>query len=124
MRVLIVTMGSIGDIVHTLSSLVAIRTALPDAELSWVVEQRSAEILRNNPLIDNLIEADTRSIRSAKGFDRVFNGAGKQVSKLRSLPYDIALDFQGLLKSGFIARLSGAKSRCGFSKNGLRESAA
>jgi lipopolysaccharide heptosyltransferase I len=124
MRILIVKLGSIGDIIHTLPSLGAIRGAMPDAHISWVVEQRSAEILRGNPLIDNLIEADTRTIRNGKGFDRIFNGAGKQVSELRSLTFDIALDFQGLLKSGFIARLSGAKLKYGFSKNGLRESAA
>jgi ADP-heptose:LPS heptosyltransferase len=49
MRVLIVKLGSIGDVVHTLPSLAAIRAAFPDAEISWVVEQRSAEILRGNP---------------------------------------------------------------------------
>ena len=124
MRILIVKLGSIGDIIHTLPSLAAIRAALPDAEISWVVVQRSAEILRGNPLIDNLIEADTRAIRNAKGFERIFNGAGKQVSGLRSFSFDIAIDLQGLIKSGLIARLSGAKVRYGFSRAGLRESAA
>ena len=124
MRILIVKLGSIGDIIHTLPSLAAIKSALPDAEISWVVEHRSAEILRGNPLLDNLIEADTKSFRTGKGFERIFNAAGKKVSELRSNSFDIAIDFQGLLKSGFIARLSGAKVRYGFSRNGLRESAA
>ena len=63
MRILIVKLGSIGDIIHTLPSLAAIRKALPDAEISWVAEERSAEILRGLPLIDNLIEVDTRALR-------------------------------------------------------------
>lgn len=124
MRILIVKLGSIGDIVHTLPSLAAIRAALPDAEISWVVEQRSAEILRGNPLIDNLIEADTRSLRDPKNIERIFGEAGKQVSGLRAFSFDIAIDLQGLIKSGLIARLSGAKVRYGFSRAGLRERAA
>ena len=124
MRILIVKLGSIGDIVHTLPSLAAVRAALPDAEISWVVEERSAEILRGNPLIDNLIEADTRSLRNPKNIERVFAEAGKQVSELRSFTFDVAIDLQGLIKSGLIARLSGAKVRFGFSRAGLRERAA
>lgn len=124
MRILIVKLGSIGDIVHTLPALAAIRAGVPGAEISWVVEQRSAEILRGNPLIDNLIEADTRSMRGGKVIEGILLDASKQVNELRSFTFDIALDFQGLLKSGLIARLSGAKVRYGFSKAGLRESAA
>lgn len=124
MRILIVKLGSIGDIIHTLPSLAAIRAAMPDAEISWVVEERSAEILRSNPMIDNLIEVDTHSLRGGMVIEEILLDASKQVSELRQFTFDIALDFQGLLKSGLIARLSGAKVRYGFSKSGLRESAA
>jgi len=123
-RILIVKLGSIGDIVHTLPSLAAIRAELPDAEISWIVEERSAEILRGNRAIDNLIEADTRRLRGARGLEGIFTGAGKQVSELRSHTFDVAIDFQGLLKSGLVSRLSGAKQRFGFGKSGLRESTA
>ena len=47
MRILIVRLGSIGDIVHTLPSVAAIRRAHPEAEISWVVERRASEILRD-----------------------------------------------------------------------------
>ena len=49
--ILIVKLGSSGDNSHTLPALAAIRQALPDAEILWVVEERSAEILRQNLLI-------------------------------------------------------------------------
>jgi lipopolysaccharide heptosyltransferase I len=124
MRVLIVKLGSIGDIIHTLPALATVRRAMPDAELSWVVEERSAEILRENPMIDNLIEVDTRSMRGGKVIEGILLDASKQVNELRSYTFDMAIDFQGLLKSGLIARLSGAKVRYGFSKSGLRESSA
>ncbi|MFS8085232.1 MAG: lipopolysaccharide heptosyltransferase I, partial [Acidobacteriota bacterium] len=63
MRILIVKLGSIGDIIHTLPALAAIRSALPDAEISWAVERGAAEILRDNPLLDRLIEVDTKALR-------------------------------------------------------------
>ncbi len=124
MRVLIVKLSSIGDIIHTLPSLAALRRAMPDAEISWIVEERSAEILRGNPLIDNLIQADTKGMRSGDAADGLLLYASSKVKELRSYSFDIAIDMQGLIKSGLIARLSGAGRRFGFSKRGLREPAA
>jgi lipopolysaccharide heptosyltransferase I len=118
-RILIVKLGSIGDIVHTLPSLAAIRHAMPDAEISWVVEEETAEILRGNPMIDRLIEVDTRSLRGGKGNN--FLDAGKQLLELRKFEFDVAIDFQGLWKSAAVAKLSGAPRRWGFARDGLRE---
>ncbi len=123
MRILIVKLGSIGDIIHTLPSLAAIRAALPNAEISWVAEERSAEILRGNKMIDNLIEVDTHSLRGGMVIEEILLDISKQVRSLRKYKFDIAIDFQGLLKSAVIAKLSGAKRRWGFSKDDLRESA-
>ena len=124
MQILFVKLGAIGDIIHTLPALAATRTKFPTAEISWVAEERSAEILRGNRLIDNLIEVDTRSLRGGILFEKMLTGAAKQARHLRQYDFDIAIDFQGLLKSGLIAKLSGAKKRWGFSRADLRESAA
>src|SRR5947207_355051 len=123
MRILIVKLGSIGDIVHTLPALAAIRAGLPDAEISWVAEERSAEILRGNPFLDNLIEVDTRSLRGGMLIEDILLDVTRQVKALRRFTFDIALDFQGLLKSSMIAKLSGARARWGFSREDLREPA-
>lgn len=123
MRLLIVKLSAIGDIVHTLPALAAIRRGFPDAEISWVVEQRAAEILRGNPMIDNLIEIDTRSLRGGKIIEEIMLDASQQLKAVRQFKYDIAIDFQGLLKSAMIARLSGAPRRWGFSRDILREPA-
>lgn len=115
-RLLIVKLSSIGDIVHTLPALALIRRRLPEAEIAWVVERGVAEILRGNPFIDHLVEIDTRN-----------GGAGAAVNsiqELRQFKFDVAIDFQGLLKSAVAARLSGAKRRWGFSREMLREPAA
>ena len=120
MRILIVKLGSIGDIVHTLPALAAIRRALPEAEISWVVERRAAEILRDNPFLNRLIEVDTKELRRWPMSGETLLAPRQQLRRLRASPFDVALDFQGLLKSAAIARLSGAPRRYGFARAHLR----
>src|SRR5437870_5177585 len=123
MRILIVKLGSIGDIVHTLPALAAVRKAMPRAEISWVVERRSAEILRDNPLLDRLIEVDTKALRRGLVSGETLRAPRQQLRQLRASAFDLALDFQGLLKSASIARLSGARRVFGFTRHSLREPA-
>jgi lipopolysaccharide heptosyltransferase I len=121
MRILIVKLGSIGDIVHTLPSLAAIRRALPDAEISWVVEQRTSEILRDNPLLNRLIVIDTKALRRGLMSGETLRAPRRQLRLLRASAFDLALDFQGLIKSAMVARLSGARRIYGFGRDALRE---
>src|SRR6266566_3624816 len=121
MRLLIVKLGSIGDIVHTLPALAAIRRALPDSEISWVVERRSSEILKDNPILDRLIEVDTKALRRGLMSGETLRAPRQQLRLLRASAFDLALDFQGLLKSSLVARLSGARRVYGFARDALRE---
>jgi heptosyltransferase-1 len=123
MHLLFVKLGSIGDIVHTLPALAAVRRALPEARVSWVVERGAAEILRDNPLLESLIVADTRALRRAPVSGETLLATRQQLRRLRASAFDLALDFQGLLKSALIARLSGAPRRYGFARTDLREPA-
>ena len=106
MRILFVKLGAIGDIVHTLPSLSAVRRAHPGAHITWAVEKRSAEIIRGNELIDELLEFDTRAMREGSIAQEIIPEIRRQIGPLRKLDLDIAIDFQGLLKSGVIAKLS------------------
>ena len=122
MRILIVKLGAIGDVVHTLPALAALRHALPEAHIAWVVERGgAAKLLRDNPCIDELIEVDTRGWRKDLLGTETRTAIKASLSKLRG--YDLALDFQGLLKSGMMTWLSRAPRRIGFSKEALREPA-
>jgi lipopolysaccharide heptosyltransferase I len=123
MRILIVKLGSIGDIVHTLPSLAAIRRALPEAKISWVVEQRTSEILRDNPFLDRLIVIDTKALRRGLMSGETLRAPRRQLRLLRASAFDLALDFQGLIKSAMVARLSGARRIYGFDREALRERA-
>jgi heptosyltransferase I len=122
-KILIVKLSSIGDVIHTLPVLSAIKTALPNAEVSWIVEKGSAELLRNNELLTNLIEIDTKSFRGRQKLSDILPNARRQFRGIRSSTFDVALDFQGLLKSATIAKIAKVKKRYGFSKEILREPA-
>src|ERR1051325_3111171 len=123
MRVLIVKLGSIGDIVHTLPALAALRAGLPQAEISWVAERASCEILKDNPILDRLIEVDTKALRRGLMSGETLRAPRQQLRRLRASALDVALDFQGLLKSAWIAPLSGAHRVFGYSPSGRREPA-
>jgi ADP-heptose:LPS heptosyltransferase len=96
---------------------------MPSAEISWVVERRAAEILKDNPIIDRLIEVDTKALRRGLMSGETLRAPRQQLRRLRASAFDVAIDFQGLLKSASIARLSGARRIFGYSREGLREPA-
>ncbi|MGD9723854.1 MAG: glycosyltransferase family 9 protein [Pirellulales bacterium] len=106
-RILIVRLSAIGDVVHGLPVLCALRAAYPQAFLAWVVEGRTAEILRCHPALDELIVVPRGWLKRAR---EVWTLA----RTLRRLEFDTAIDVQGLTKSAVAARLSGAKRRVGF----------
>jgi lipopolysaccharide heptosyltransferase I len=125
MRIVIVKLSSIGDVVHALPAAAALRRALPDARLSWVVERRASAMLKGSPVIDDLIEIDTRAWRASLLNGATFNEVRARLENIRGLDpdanVDVAIDFQGLIKSGLVAKATGAPRRIGFETRELRE---
>lgn len=115
MRVLIVRLGALGDIVHALPVLAALRRGLPDTSVDWLVDVRHRAILEHVSGLDDVVVVDT-----SRGIGRL----PAVVRELRRRRYDVALDLQGLIKSAVLARLSGARRVIGFGRGGLREPAA
>jgi lipopolysaccharide heptosyltransferase I len=122
-NLLIVKLGSIGDIVHTLPALAALRHRFPDAHIDWLVERRSREILLDNPFLDGVLEVDTLNWRKKLHLPKTWRQIGRSISALRSRPYDVVFDFQGLMKSGVCVRLARTQRRIGFARGDLREPA-
>jgi lipopolysaccharide heptosyltransferase I len=123
MRILFVKLSSIGDIVHTLPALAAVRRALPDVEISWAVKPGMAEILKDNPLLESLIEVDAKVLRRWLMSGETLSATRRQLRRSCASPFDLAIDFQGLFKSALVAKLSGAPRRYGFARTHLREPA-
>ncbi|RMG49370.1 MAG: lipopolysaccharide heptosyltransferase I [Acidobacteria bacterium] len=121
MKILIVKLSSIGDVIHTLPALAALRRRFPEARISWIVERSSASLLRDHPYLDDLIEIDTRLWRRRWSSPSTWRQMRSALTALRAHRFDVGLDFQGLLKSGLVLFLSGARRRIGFETACLRE---
>jgi lipopolysaccharide heptosyltransferase I len=113
-RILVVRLGSLGDLVHALPAVAALRRAHPDAEIDWLVDAPHREWLALVPVISSTVTLTGRTARAWLSARRA----------LRARRYDVALDFQGLIKSGALARLSGAARVIGFDRASAREGAA
>jgi lipopolysaccharide heptosyltransferase I len=125
MRILIVKLSAIGDVVHTLPAAAFLKRALPEAHISWAVERRAGALLQGSPVIDQVLEIDTRVLRkslfSAVTLQSLRAQLGNFQANNRDPHFDIAIDFQGLLKSGLVIKASRAARRLGFVKDELRE---
>jgi len=124
MRILIVKLGAIGDVVHTLPALAVLRRSAPDAHISWAVEQGgAAKLLRGCARLDELIELDLRQWRKSLINVETQTAIRKAMAGLRNARFDLSLDFQGLMKSAMVARLARVPRRIGFAREALREPA-
>jgi 3-deoxy-D-manno-octulosonic-acid transferase/heptosyltransferase-1 len=117
-NILIVKLSAIGDVIHTLPSLAALRKAYPDANISWVVEETAAPIVKGNPYIDTLIisrrKTWSENLKKRKHMGETLKEIKMFIKKLRQRPYDIVIDFNGLLKSAILVFISGSQRKIGY----------
>ncbi len=117
-RILIVKLSAIGDVVQTLPALEAIKAVYRDSEIDWVVEEAAAGILEGHPLINRLLISRRKAwlslLKRPATFSRGMRELRRFIGALRSVRYDIAVDFQGLLKSGVVMGLARANRKIGF----------
>ncbi len=118
-RILILKPSSLGDVVQTLPALAAIRRGRPQAHVSWAVNPEWAPLLEENPLLDAVHIFPRNRFRGATGALAFANWLRREPP---SWKIDTVLDFQGLLRSGLIARATGAGRRVGLddSREGAR----
>ena len=114
-KILLIKLSAVGDAVHTLPVLNKLRRRYPAARLDWLVTPGIAELLQHNPAISNVIEF-ARDERSAPWRMAPYVAAARLVAQLRAVEYDLVIDLQGQLRSGFFAFTSGAPVRIGFDK--------
>jgi heptosyltransferase I len=123
-RIALVKLSALGDVVHALPVAATLRAARPEARLVWIVERREAAVLRGHPALDEVIVADTRGWRRARTPSAV-RAALADLSALRrrlaGCRFDVALDLQGLMKSGLITAACRAPLRVGFDTSWGRE---
>ncbi len=120
-RLLLVRLGSMGDVLHALPALATLKRSFPRWEVDWLVESRWRPLLEGNPYLRRIVEVNTLAWRAAPLTRWVWESLGNVMRELRERRYDFALDLQGALKSAVACRLSGARAVIGFERPWLRE---
>jgi len=120
-RLLIVRLSAMGDIIHALPAVTALRHAFPHAMIGWAVEERWMELLGTlrtprsgptspqRPLADRIHVVRTGAWRKSPLSHMTWHDILVAVSDLRGMHYDIAIDLQGAVRSAILARLSRAE---------------
>jgi heptosyltransferase-1 len=118
--VLVVRLGAMGDVIHTMAAVAALRVALPDTKIGWAIEERWAELLRAKgatasaaggtaqPLVDFVHVVNTKRWRRAPLSAQTTRQIKGSFADIRGHKYELAADFQGAIKSALVARLAGA----------------
>lgn len=109
---LVLKPGSFGDIIHTLPAVARLKAAWPGCRISWLVNTEWMPLVSGNPDVDELIEFPRRGFR---GWDGGWRAAKWLRATICGRQPDMALDFQGLLRSALIGRACGARTLEGLS---------
>jgi heptosyltransferase-1 len=125
MKIAIVKLSALGDIVHAMVALQFIKAHAAETQIDWIVEERFAEVLKNNPDINNILTVNLKALKTSKF------GIMAELKKIHSYAknnYDLVIDAQGLIKSAVTAKLLSLASRknriAGFDSASIREQAA
>lgn len=100
-----------GDVIHALPAVASLKASFPDSHLAWAVDPKWAVLLAGNPYVDEVIPLNRKNWQSVK----------EAWATLRSQRFDLAVDFQGLMKSAVVARASGAAEIVGLGRAAARE---
>jgi heptosyltransferase-1 len=113
-RILVVRLGAMGDIIHTLPAVASLKNSIPGSHVSWVVEPQWEPLLEGNPYVNERILLDRDSAPALM----------RSRHDLQREPFDFAIDFQGLMKSALVASTAKTARIYGFDSSQVRETAA
>lgn len=120
-RILIIKLSAIGDVVQALPAVEAIKKARTGCSVDWVVEEAAADILEGHPAIDRLLISHRKSwlamLRRPSTAGKGIRAICRFIRDLRAVRYDIAVDLQGLFKSGVVMGFARAVRKVGFARS-------
>jgi len=123
-KIALVKLSSLGDVVHALPVAATLRARFAEARITWIVERREATVLAGHPALERVVTVDTRRWRRGRAPSALMESAREVLALRRELGaagFDVALDLQGLLKSGVLVGLTRAPLRLGFDASWCRE---
>ena len=114
-RILIIKPSALGDIVHTLPVLQTLKACYPEVEIHWVVAKGLHTFLEGHPLIHRLWIFDRQKWKKLSDLPTTLREIKQFIRGLRAEHFDVSIDLSGLLRSGLITWMAGARMRLGFS---------
>jgi heptosyltransferase I len=114
MNILILKVSAIGDVIHTIPSIVMLKHQLPTAKITWIVQNKVHHILQHQSFIDNLVVIPDNFF-SIKNWLKTF----LIIKKLRKTKWDMIIDYQGIEKTSIVLWFLKGK-KIGFSKDHVR----
>lgn len=122
-NVLVVKLSAIGDTIHAVPAVAALKELQPDCQITWCVESRSAAMVECLSTVSRVIRLHTHGWRHGRHLADA-KSPWRSFREIRDTRYDVVIDFQGLLKSAVVVRLARTDHRIGWDKDSLREPAA
>lgn len=109
-RILVVRLGSMGDVIHSLPAVASLKHSFPRSHLSWIIKPQWAPLLAGNPYVDEVIP-----------FERTASGLAAAWRRLREERFQLAVDLQGLIQSALIAAAARPEKIVGLDRSQARE---
>jgi heptosyltransferase-1 len=128
LRLLVVRLSAMGDVIHGMPAIAALRAARPNWQIGWLIERRWMELLcahpmermqprsEMKPLVDWLHLSDFKEWRKGLSSRETWSEMRGCMREVRAMKYDVVIDLQGAIRSAMAARLSGAKTRIGLAQ--------
>jgi lipopolysaccharide heptosyltransferase I len=119
--ILLMRLSAVGDVVNTLPAVSAVRAAFPKARIGYLVEDKAQQVVEGHPDLDEVTVFPKKRWRERALSPATWAAAAGHVRRIREGDYDVLLDFQGNLKGGLHAALSGIPTRIGFARGHSKE---
>ena len=120
-KILVVRLGAMGDVIHALPAVARLKCSFPNAHVTWAVESHWASLLKANPYVDEVVPVPLAQWRKNPASLSTWTSFRDFRRRLRRSKFDLAIDFQGLLKSAVVTYFSRADRVFGFEKEMVRE---
>jgi lipopolysaccharide heptosyltransferase I len=124
-KILVIRLSAIGDVVNTMPSVSLLKQCLPDAKLTWLVEDKAKDIPAMHKYINSCIifrkQYLLKLLKNPFALPEILHYLLNHITNIRRQNFHLAFDFQGNLKSGLHLLLCGARTKIGFDKNATRE---
>jgi lipopolysaccharide heptosyltransferase I len=119
-RILLIKLTSLGDLIHALPALSDAKSAHPELEFDWVIDEHFQEIATWHPAVKYLITTNHRMWRGALAHPSTLGSISRLVARIRTAEYDLVIDGQGNFKTALLSLLAKGP-KAGFDRHSVRE---